>query len=176
MNTTANCLIELGTEELPPKALKALSTAFEEGLLAGLRAADLTFNADNVKSFATPRRLAIVISDLQTQQPDKNIEKLGPAVAAAYDKEGKPSKAAEGFARSNGIAFDDLVKIDTDKGERLGFRSVAKGKATAELLEGLIASAVLEAIVKMLTTRFIIIVLSRTPIVVISKTANCSLI
>ena len=141
MNTTANCLIELGTEELPPKALKALSTAFEQGLLAGLRAADLTFNADNVKSFATPRRLAIVISGLQTQQPDKNIEKLGPAVAAAYDKEGKPSKAAEGFARSNGIAFDDLVKIDTDKGERLGFRSVAKGKATAELLEGLIASA-----------------------------------
>jgi len=141
MNTTANCLIELGTEELPPTALKALSAAFEEGLLAGLRAADLNFNTDNVKSFATPRRLAILISDLDTQQPDKNIEKLGPAVAAAYDKEGKPSKAAEGFARSNGISFDDLVTIDTDKGERLGFRSVAKGKATAELLEGLIANS-----------------------------------
>ena len=141
MNPTANCLIELGTEELPPTALKALSAAFEEGLLAGLRAADLNFNADNVKSFATPRRLAILISDLETQQPDKNIEKLGPAVAAAYDKEGKPSKAAEGFARSNGISFDDLVSIDTDKGERLGFRSIAKGKATAELLEGLIANS-----------------------------------
>ena len=141
MNTTANCLIELGTEELPPTALKALSAAFEQGLLAGLRSADLSFNADNVKSFATPRRLAILISDLQTQQPDKNIEKLGPAVAAAYDKEGKPSKAAEGFARSNGISFDELITIDTDKGERLGFRSVAKGKATAELLEGLIAAS-----------------------------------
>ena len=141
MNTTANCLIELGTEELPPTALKALSAAFEQGLLAGLRAADLSFNADEVKSFATPRRLALLIPELQTQQPDKNIEKLGPAVAAAYDKEGKPSKAAEGFARSNGVSFDDLVTIETDKGERLGFRSLAKGKATAELLEGLIAAS-----------------------------------
>ena len=141
MNTTANCLIELGTEELPPTALKALSTAFEQGLLAGLRSADLSFNTDNVKSFATPRRLAILITDLQIRQPDKNIEKLGPAVAAAYDKEGKPSKAAEGFARSNGISFDELVTINTDKGERLGFRSVAKGKETAELLEGLIAAS-----------------------------------
>lgn len=141
MSTTANCLIELGTEELPPTALKALSTAFEQGLLAGLRAADLNFNADEVKSFATPRRLAIFIPELQTQQPDKNIEKLGPAVAAAYDKEGKPSKAAEGFARSNGVSFDDLITIETDKGERLGFRSLAKGKAAAELLEGLITAS-----------------------------------
>ncbi|MDG1937844.1 MAG: glycine--tRNA ligase subunit beta [Pseudomonadales bacterium] len=141
MNTTANCLIELGTEELPPTALKALSAAFEQGLLAGLRAADLNFNADEVKSFATPRRLAIFIPELQTQQPDKNIEKLGPAVAAAYDKEGKPSKAAEGFARSNGVSFDDLITIETDKGERLGFRSLAKGKAAAELLEGLITAS-----------------------------------
>ena len=141
MSTTANCLIELGTEELPPTALKALSVAFEKGLLAGIRAADLEFNADDVKSFATPRRLAVLIPDLQTQQADKNIEKLGPAVAAAYDKEGKPSKAAEGFARSNGVAFNDLIKIDTDKGERLGFKSVAKGKATAELLEGFISAS-----------------------------------
>lgn len=141
MNTTANCLIELGTEELPPTALKALSVAFEKGLLAGIRAADLQFNADGVKSFATPRRLAVLIPDLQTQQADKNIEKLGPAVAAAYDKEGKPSKAAEGFARSNGVAFNDLVRIDTDKGERLGFKSVAKGKSTAELLEGFISAS-----------------------------------
>ena len=141
MSTTANCLIELGTEELPPTALKALSAAFEQGLLAGLRAADLNFNADEVKSFATPRRLAILIPELQTQQPDKNIEKLGPAVAAAYDKEGKPSKAAEGFARSNGVGFDDLITIETDKGERLGFRSLAKGKAVTELLEGLITAS-----------------------------------
>ena len=138
MNTTANCLIELGTEELPPKALKALSTAFEQGLLAGFRAADLTFNADNVKSFATPRRLAIVISDLQTQQPDKNIEKLGPAVAAAYDKEGKPSKAAEGFARSNGIAFDDLVKIDTEKVSDLDFEALLKEKRPLNYLKVLL--------------------------------------
>ena len=141
MSTTANCLIELGTEELPPTALKALSAAFEQGLLAGLRAADLNFNADEVKSFATPRRLAILIPELQTQQPDKNIEKLGPAVAAAYDKDGKPSKAAEGFARSNGVGFDDLITIETDKGERLGFRSLAKGKAVTELLEGLITAS-----------------------------------
>ena len=141
MSTTANCLIELGTEELPPTALKALSAAFEQGLLAGLRAADLNFNADEVKSFATPRRLAILIPELQTQQPDKNIEKLGPAVAAAYDKEGKPGKAAEGFARSNGVGFDDLITIETDKGERLGFRSLAKGKAVTELLEGLITAS-----------------------------------
>jgi glycyl-tRNA synthetase beta chain len=139
--TTANCLIEIGTEELPPSALRTLSAAFEQGVLTGLSSAGLSFDAASVKSFATPRRLAILIPALELQQADKAVEKLGPAVAAAYDKEGKPSKAAEGFARSNGIAFDDLIKVETDKGERLCFRNTVAGKACEQLLEGIITEA-----------------------------------
>ena len=94
MNTTANCLIEIGTEELPPTALKALSLAFEQGLIEGLKAHNLNFNAANVKRFATPRRLAVLIPELDTQQADQAVEKLGPAVAAAFDKEGKPRQTS----------------------------------------------------------------------------------
>lgn len=141
VSNTADCLIELGTEELPPTALASLSKAFEKGVLSGLASADLNFDRDSVKRFATPRRLAILVPGLQTQQADKAIEKLGPAIAAAYDKDGKPSKAAEGFARSNGITFDDLITVDTDKGERLCFRSTENGKATSELLESIITNA-----------------------------------
>ena len=140
-NTHADCLIELGTEELPPTALATLSQAFESGLLKGLDTAGLSYSADAVKRFATPRRLAVLIPALQTQQADKAIEKLGPAVSAAYDKEGKPSKAAEGFARSNGVSFDQLTTVDTDKGERLCFSSTEQGKPTTELLASIINDA-----------------------------------
>lgn len=140
-NTHADCLIELGTEELPPTALATLSQAFETGLLKGLDTAGLSYSEDNVKRFATPRRLAVLIPALQTQQADKAVEKLGPALSAAYDKEGNPSKAAKGFARSNGVSFDQLTTVDTDKGERLCFSSTEQGRPTAELLAGIISDA-----------------------------------
>ena len=138
---TADFLVELGTEELPPVALKALSTAFTTEICANLKNAKLSFDEKSVRSFATPRRLAVYIEKLQTQQEDEVIEKLGPNVAAAYDKEGNPSKAAEGFARSNGIAFSELTTVETDKGERLCFRSTQKGQATASLLGDIIQQA-----------------------------------
>lgn len=125
-------LVELGTEELPPKALHKLMGAFADGIAQGLKAAELEFG--EVKAYAAPRRLAVVVSGLAEKQQDKQIEKLGPAVAAAFDKEGKPSKAAEGFARSNGVTVDQLGRVDTDKGERLAFISEQKGAATEMLL------------------------------------------
>ncbi|CAA0083270.1 Glycine--tRNA ligase beta subunit [BD1-7 clade bacterium] len=132
-------LIELGTEELPPKALKTFSDSFSQSILKALQEADLAFNG--FKAFATPRRLALVVNDLVDKQEDKAVEKLGPAVAAAYDKEGNPSKAAEGFARSNGIAFSDLIETDTPKGPRLAARSVQQGQTTAALLPAIIEDA-----------------------------------
>ncbi len=140
-SSTANFLFELGTEELPPKALKNLSSALTRGVVDRLKQHMLAFDEGGVQSFAAPRRLAVLVPALQTQQPDQSIEKLGPAIAAAYDKEGKPSKAAEGFARSNGVSFDELITVETDKGERLCYRSTAKGKAAAELLPDIISQA-----------------------------------
>ena len=136
---TQDLLIELGTEELPPKALKSFSKSLTDSLISALKAADLNF--ENHKAFATPRRLALVVNGLDTKQADKDIEKLGPAVAAAYDKEGKPSKAAEGFARSNGATFADLVEVDTDKGPRLAYRSTSQGQLTEQLIPAMLEDA-----------------------------------
>jgi len=128
-----NLLIELGTEELPPKSLKTLSSAFSNGIAEGL--SNLGLNFDSVDSFAAPRRLAVRINGLDAQQQDKSVEKLGPNVKAAYDKEGNPSPAALGFARSNSVEFSALSTTDTPKGERLVYRSVEPGKPTLELIE-----------------------------------------
>ncbi len=129
-------LIELGTEELPPKALASLSKAFADGILNGLKESGLAF-ADS-EMFASPRRMAILIRELKTAQKDQNVERKGPAVQACFDAEGKPTRAAEGFARSNGVTVDELEKLETGKGAWLVFRSVRKGQQTAELLPGLV--------------------------------------
>ncbi len=138
---TANLLIELGTEELPPTALLKLSQAFTKGLLNGLAEARLTFDTQDVKSFATPRRLAVFVGGLTTAQSDQSIEKLGPAVSAAYDKTGAPSKAALGFARSNGVDFEQLETVATDKGDRLCFKTIERGQTTTALLQNIVESA-----------------------------------
>ena len=142
MSTTADCLIELGTEELPPKALTTLSKAFSNEIIRGLSDARLEFKRDKLQSFATPRRLAVIIPGLQTQQADEQIEKLGPAVAAAFDSEGKPSKAAEGFAKSNGVSVNQLEQVESEKGPRLCFRQVAQGQTTDSLLQDIVSQAV----------------------------------
>ncbi|WP_308364606.1 MULTISPECIES: glycine--tRNA ligase subunit beta [unclassified Microbulbifer] len=129
-------LVELGTEELPPKALRTLMDAFAQGIRQGLQDAELEFG--EVKAYAAPRRLAVSVSGLAEKQQDKQIEKLGPAVKAAFDKDGNPSKAAEGFARSNGTTVDQLSRVQTDKGERLAFVSEQKGEATERLLAGIV--------------------------------------
>lgn len=139
MTTKADLLIELGSEELPPKALKQLSDAFTQHLVQGLEKHELGFSA--VQSFATPRRLAIQISDLATRQQDKTVERRGPAVKAAYDQNGNPTKAAEGFARSCGTTVDQLGTMETDKGSWLVFSSVQEGQQTSHLIPGLIEQA-----------------------------------
>ncbi|WNZ56409.1 glycine--tRNA ligase subunit beta [Microbulbifer sp. MKSA007] len=132
-------LVELGTEELPPKALHKLMSAFADGITQGLKGAELSFG--EVKAYAAPRRLAVAVFGLADKQQDKQIEKLGPAVKAAFDKEGKPSKAAEGFARSNGVTVEELGRKETDKGERLAFISEQKGAETESLLAGIVEKA-----------------------------------
>ena len=137
--TTKNFLVEIGTEELPPKALKTLATSFADNVEAELNQAGLTF--DKIEWFAAPRRLAVKVLNLATQQPSKEIEKRGPAVSAAFDAEGKPTKAAEGWARGCGITVDQAERIATDKGEWLVHRAKIEGQPTKNLLNDIVANA-----------------------------------
>ena len=137
--TTQNFLVEIGTEELPPKALKTLATSFADNVEAELNQAGLTF--DKIEWFAAPRRLAVKVLNLATQQPNKEIEKRGPAVSAAFDAEGKPTKAAEGWARGCGITVEQAERIATDKGEWLVHRAKIEGQPTKNLLNGIVANA-----------------------------------
>lgn len=137
--TTQNFLVEIGTEELPPKALKALATSFADNVEAELNQAGLTF--DKIEWFAAPRRLAVKVLNLATQQPSKEIEKRGPAVSAAFDAEGKPTKAAEGWARGCGITVEQAERMATDKGEWLVHRAKIEGQPTKSLLNGIVANA-----------------------------------
>ena len=137
--TTQNFLVEIGTEELPPKALKTLATSFANNVEAELNQAGLTF--DKIEWFATPRRLAVKVLNLATQQPSKEIEKRGPAVSAAFDAEGKPTKAAEGWARGCGITVEQAERIATDKGEWLVHRAKIEGQPTKNLLNDIVANA-----------------------------------
>ncbi|KEZ23565.1 Glycine--tRNA ligase beta subunit [Glaesserella parasuis] len=137
--TTQNFLAEIGTEELPPKALKKLATAFAENVEAELNQAGLSF--DKVEWFAAPRRLAVKVLGLATSQPSKEVEKRGPAVSAAFDAEGKPTKAAEGWAKGCGITVEQADRIATDKGEWLVHCAVIEGQPTKNLLVGMISNA-----------------------------------
>lgn len=132
-------LVELGTEELPPKSLLNLSEAFQAGIEAGLADQQLSF--DSIEPFAAPRRLAVLVKGLDSHQPNRNEEKLGPNVAAAYDKEGNPSKAAEGFARSCGVEFSELVTVETDKGPRLSYTKHVIGMASGALLPSIVSKS-----------------------------------
>ncbi|MDH5711937.1 MAG: glycine--tRNA ligase subunit beta, partial [Gammaproteobacteria bacterium] len=129
-------LIELGTEELPPKALKKLADAFTQGVVDGLKQAG--FEIGEVQSYATPRRLAMLIKEVPASQPDRDVERKGPNLQAAYDADGKPTKAVEGFARSCGVTVAELEQQETDKGTWLVFRASEKGKPLAELLQAIV--------------------------------------
>ena len=137
--TTQNFLVEIGTEELPPKALKTLATSFADNVEAELNQAGLTF--DKIEWFAAPRRLAVKVLNLATQQPSKEIEKRGPAVSAAFDAEGKPTKAAEGWARGCGITVEQAERIATNKGEWLVHRAKIEGQPTKNLLNDIVTNA-----------------------------------
>ncbi|PRM56790.1 glycine--tRNA ligase subunit beta [Haemophilus influenzae] len=137
--TTQNFLVEIGTEELPPKALKTLATSFADNVEAELIQAGLSF--DKIEWFAAPRRLSVKVLNLATQQPSKEIEKRGPAVSAAFDAEGKPTKAAEGWARGCGITVEQAERIATDKGEWLVHCAKIEGQPTKNLLNDIVANA-----------------------------------
>ena len=132
MSNTADLLFELGTEELPPVALKRLSEALTTEFDAGLEQANLEHG--EVTAFATPRRLGLLITDCSLNQPDREIERRGPALQAAFDSSGKATKAAEGFARSCGTSVEQLSIIKNDKGDWLTFLLKERGKPASVLL------------------------------------------
>ena len=135
----ADLLIELGTEELPPTSLTTLRDAFANDVLRQIDDAGLEHGAMTL--FASPRRLAFRIADLQTAQQDREVERRGPALKAAFDDEGRPTKAAEGFASSLGLSVDQLDTMETDKGAWLVARVTEKGRALQELLPEFIAQS-----------------------------------
>ena len=137
-------LIELGTEELPPKTLKKLNSAFSRELLTGLLEAELISQQQSsaARSFATPRRLALLVPELISAQPDQSVERRGPAVKAAFDDQGAPTPAAQGFAKSCGVDVSDLERINTDKGEWLSYTLQQKGQTVDELIPGIIDHAI----------------------------------
>ncbi len=139
MSGTRDLLVEIGTEELPPKALQNLSAAFTEGVVAGLQSSELTHGA--VHSYAAPRRLAVWIETLAEGQEDRVVERRGPAVSAAFDDDGVPTQAALGFARSCGVEVDALETVTSDKGAWLIQRSKESGKSTATLVPAIVQHA-----------------------------------
>ncbi|WP_428240651.1 glycine--tRNA ligase subunit beta [Gynuella sp.] len=133
-------LIELGTEELPPKALKGLADAFVDIFTEQLASANLKHG--EVHGYAAPRRLAIWIESLQQAQADETFERRGPAIQAAFDANGKPTKAAQGFAASCGVTVDQLEQLKTDKGSWLVFKGIKKGVTAETLLPDILATTV----------------------------------
>ncbi len=132
-------LIEIGTEELPPKALKQLAEAFAGEIHNGLEKNALSHAA--WQWYATPRRLAVIVEKLVARQQDHEVLKRGPALAAAFDATGKPTRAAEGFARSCNVDVSDLEQLETDKGAWLAYRSIEAGQETTALLQEIIETA-----------------------------------
>jgi len=139
MSETRDFLVEIGTEELPPKALQGLSEAFSSALCHFLEQNQVHYNIAN--PFATPRRLAVLIKGVATMQTVRETERRGPALKAAFDQNGKPTKAALGFARSCKVEVTELDKLETDKGAWLIYRCTQPGKATASLIPQIIEGA-----------------------------------
>lgn len=138
---TADLLVELGCEELPPLSIDALREGLFSGIADGLEKASVPFDRSSSRSFSTPRRLAILLAGVSEKQPDLVIDRRGPAVAAAFDDDGKPTKAAEGFARSVGMEVDQLERLVTEKGEWLYCKQHVAGKALGDLLFEIIDGA-----------------------------------
>lgn len=139
MSERADLLVEIGTEELPPKSLRALSAAMRAGMLQGLEAASLAHG--EVRSFATPRRLALVVEQLARTQPDREMELRGPPQRVAFDADGEPTRAALAFADKCGVGVAELQRVETDKGTWLTHRRVEAGRDAAQLLPGIVNEA-----------------------------------
>lgn len=129
-------LVEIHTEELPPKTLKRLGSHFLQEIEHRLKQVELDF--DTAVFFATPRRLAVLVKKLAEKQADSVVERKGPAMQAAFDKEGKPTPACVGFAKSCGIEPERLIALKTDQGEWVGYKQMVKGKSIRELLPNIV--------------------------------------
>ena len=132
-------LVEIGTEELPPKALRELELAFESGVRAGLAQAALTHG--DTRSFATPRRIAVLVKRLASQQPVQNVKRRGPPVSASFDAAGQPTRAAVAFAESAGVSVESLQRLDEGKGRFLFFIGTKAGTSAVDLLPGIVKSS-----------------------------------
>lgn len=135
-------LIELGTEELPVKALPGLAQAFFDGIVAGLGKRGIAVQDDGAKPLSTPRRLAVLLPGVAEEQPEQAVETFGPYVNIALDAAGRPTKALEGFAAKAGVAWNALERASDAKGERFVHRSVKPGVRTAEVLPEVLAEAI----------------------------------
>jgi len=136
---TADFLVEVGTEELPPKALRNLMNAFALGLAE--RLAQSRLEHQGVTAYASPRRLAVLVSDLSRAQPDRDTRQKGPPVSIALDEDGAPTKPGLAFAKKCGVEFSALGREQTDKGEWLSYSAVEKGQAASALLPDLVSDA-----------------------------------
>jgi len=148
MSKVEDFLVEIGIEELPPQQIDNLVTAFSQYLQSYLATEGIAFNVNGVKTYGTPRRLAVLISDVATQQQERLIDKRGPAIAAAYAADGTPSKAALGFAESCGVDIKSLTELKTDKGAWLYFSQKVAGQKTIDLLPNLVQKALSELPIK----------------------------
>jgi glycyl-tRNA synthetase beta chain len=141
MSAAKSLLIELGTEELPPKALDELGASFLRGISDGLSKRGIDAALDQAKLYVTPRRLAVHIPQVAKAQPEQSLERRGPAVNAAMDADGNPGKALLGFAQSCGVSVEQLEKLETDKGAWFVFRTVKPGQPVASLLPDIVDEA-----------------------------------
>jgi len=140
--SAASLLLEIGTEELPSSSLKRLGTALGEALHAELKDAGLLADSASMRWFAAPRRLAVLVTEVASRQSDQNVERRGPAVAAAFDDDGNPTQAAKGFAGSCGVAVDQLDRMKTDKGEWLFYKTLTPGRSADEVIPEAVTAAV----------------------------------
>jgi len=140
--STETLLVELGTEELPPKALKYLGQAFRDGVLQGLQQRELAYDKDSEQWFASPRRLAVLVKGVQLQAPDKAVEALGPPADRAKDEDGNWAPAAAGFAKKQGVDPEELQVIETPKGQRLGISRIEPGTVLKDCLNEIIQASI----------------------------------
>lgn len=138
----ANLLVEIGTEELPPKALRRLAESFSLGCVSALQKSHLLAADAAYRWFATPRRLAVWVQDVKLKQPDQTSERRGPAIKAAFDDKGAPTQAALGFAKSCGVDVSRLKRVTMDKGEWLVFKKRQKGKFAKSLIPGCVEQSI----------------------------------
>ena len=137
--SAADMLVEIGTEELPPKALRGLMDAFGANLERAID--DARLGHGDVHAYASPRRLAVLVEELDRAQEDRRVTQKGPPVSVAFDDAGKPQPAATAFAKKNGLDVADLAREKTDKGEWLVAETIDKGQKAADILPGLIERA-----------------------------------